>query len=125
MKTLTLLLPALALLAACGEEPAPAPAETAAAATPAPAPTSSLPAPDQATFTAVFAESCEGAEPVNTAVCKRAGLGSKDVVCEYGLGEDTYLRHKATLTANAESTAWTLADPAKICAEHGAHHKAS
>ena len=121
MKKLALLLP-LALLTACGEEPAPAPVETAAAA---PKPVNTLPAPDQETFTQVFGDACEGAEPVNTAVCKRAGLGSEDVICEFGLGEDTYLRHEATITANEDSTAWVLADPAKICAEHGAHHKDS
>ena len=125
MKQIALLLP-LALLAACGQQAEEAPAEAATtAAAPAPAATPSLPAPDQATFTTAFAEACEGAEPVNTAVCKRAGLGSKDVVCEYGLGEDTYLRHKATLTANTDGTAWMLAEAATVCAEHGAHHKAS
>ena len=119
MKKLALLLP-LALLAACAEETAeqPVPAETAT-----PEPVNTLPAPDQATFTQVFGDACEGAEPVNTAVCKRAGMGSPEVICEYGLGEDTYLRHKATITANEDSTAWVLADPAKICAEHGAHHE--
>ena len=115
------LLPLFAL-AAYGQEPAPAPQPTASVAA---APTPTLPAPDQETFSTAFAEACEGAEPVNTAVCKRAGLGSKDVLCDYGLGEDSYLRHKATLTANAAGTGWTLAEPAKICAEHGAHHKAS
>ena len=121
MKHLTLLLP-LALLAACGEEPAPEATPTEVAA---PEPVNTLPAPDQGTFTEVFAAACEGAEPVNTAVCKRAGMGSKDVVCEYGLGEDSYLRHKATITANEDSTAWVFADAATVCAEHGAHHKDS
>ncbi|MEZ5681912.1 MAG: hypothetical protein R3E14_11555 [Erythrobacter sp.] len=123
MKKIALILPVLTL-AACGQEPAsePAAAETVAAA---PEPVNTLPAPDQETFTTVFAEACEGAEPVNTAVCKRAGMGSKDVICEYGLGEDTYLRHKATITANEDSTAWVFADAATVCAEHGAHHKAS
>ncbi|MGI8944228.1 MAG: hypothetical protein ACR2FJ_08385 [Qipengyuania sp.] len=121
MKKLAYLLP-LALLAACSEEPAadPAPVETAA-----PEPVRTLPAPNQTTFTSVFAKSCEGTEPVSTAVCKRGGIGSTDVVCEFGLGEDEYLRHTATITANEEGTAWVLADPEKICAEHGAHHTAS
>ena len=123
VKKIALLLPVLAL-AACGQqaEETPAAAETVAAA---PEPVNTLPAPDQATFSEVFAASCEGAEPVNTAVCKRAGMGSKDVICEYGLGEDTYLRHKATITANEDSTAWVFADAATVCAEHGAHHNAS
>ena len=123
VKKLALLFPVLAL-AACGQqaEEAPAAAETVAAA---PEPVDTLPAPDQATFAEVFAAGCEGAEPVKTAVCKRAGMGSKDVICEFGLGEDDNLRHKATITANADSTAWVLADAATVCAEHGAHHKAS
>ncbi|WP_324826891.1 hypothetical protein [Qipengyuania zhejiangensis] len=121
MKKTALLISVLAL-AACGQEPAPEPVATETAA---PEPVASLPAPDQALFTEVFGSTCEGAEPVNTAVCKRAGMGSPDVVCEFGLGEDSYLRHKATLTANEDSTAWVLTDPAAICAEHGAHHSAS
>lgn len=111
-----LVLPVLFILAACGQEPAPAPQATATAA--APSPTEGLPAPDQALFTRVFAEACPEAETVNTAVCKRAGLGSPDVICEYGLGEDTYLRNSATLTA--ANGQWTLADPAKVCAADAA-----
>ena len=113
---------ATALLASCGSE-----SETPVPATPAtaePAAGPSLPAPDQETFTRIFAESCEGAEPVNTAVCKRA-MGADIVTCDYGLGEDTYLRHSAGITASEDGTEWVLADPAKICAEHGAHHTAS
>jgi hypothetical protein len=120
VKQIALLLP-LALLASCGDEPAAEPAAaatTAAVATPDPTP--SLPAPDQETFAAAFGSACKGAEKVNTAVCKRAGMGSDDVICEYGLGKDEYLRHKATLVANEDSTAWVLSDPAKVCTEHGA-----
>ena len=120
MKHLALLLP-IALLAACSEEPAAQPVPTATAT---PEPVSTIPAPDQDMFKTVFAESCEGAEPVANAMCKRA-MGAKDVSCEFGLGEDEYMRHKATLTINEDNTGWVLADPAKICAEHGAHHKAS
>lgn len=120
MKHLALLLP-IVLLAACGQEPAPQPTVTPTAT---PEPVNSLPPADQEAFTAAFAAGCEGAEPVKTAVCKRA-MGSKDVSCEYGLGDDEFLRHKAVLTVNDENTGWVLADPAKICAEHGAHHKAS
>ncbi len=111
MKHLALLLP-IALLAACGQEPAPQPVETAAAATPEPIAT--LPAPDQAKFTELLAAACPEAKPVNTAVCKRAGMGSPDVVCEYGLGEDTYLRNKAVLTAGEGD--WTLKDSETVCA---------
>nr|WP_240049017.1 hypothetical protein [Parerythrobacter lutipelagi] len=118
MKKLALaLLPAFAL-AACGEEPAPAPEQTESAA---PAPESTLPAPDQAVFTELFASSCEGAEPVNTAVCRRA-MGADEAQCEFGLGEDEYMRHKANITPNDDMTAWVLSDPESICAEHGAHH---
>ena len=111
MKKLAFLLP-LALVAACSEEPAPAPeATTAAAATPEPVET--LPAPDQALFTAKYAEACPEAKPVNTAVCKRAGFGSEDVLCEFGLGDDEYLRNKATLTPSEGD--WAFADPENVC----------
>lgn len=120
MKNLAFLLP-LALLAACGEEPA-AEAPTEAVATPEPV--STLPAPDADLFKSVFAESCEGAEPVSNAMCKRA-MGAQEVSCEYGLGEDQYMRHKAQLVAKEDKSGWELADAATICAEHGAHHKAS
>ncbi|NCP19960.1 MAG: hypothetical protein GW855_12465 [Erythrobacter sp.] len=116
MKTLAFILPALVLLAACDQAPEPAPAPEQ----PTPEPTASLPATDQDLFTTVFEETCEGAEPVNTAVCKRAGLGSDDAICEFGLGDDTYLRNTATLTANDAGDGWVLADPEKICTELGA-----
>ena len=106
-----ILAPAL-LLAACGEEPV---AEAAPAETVAPEPVNTLPAPDQELFSAVFAEACPEAEAVNTAVCKRVGIGSEDVLCEYGLGDDEYLRDSATLTPGDE--AWTLSDPETVCAQ--------
>jgi hypothetical protein len=113
---IALLIPVFAL-AACGQEPAPAPAPTAAAA---PAPVSTLPAPDQATFTKAFTAACSGAEAVNEAVCKRAGMGSDDVICDYSLGDDDYLRHKATLNPNPDKTGWLIADAQTVCTEHGA-----
>ncbi len=110
MKKLAYLIPLTLLIAACGEEPAPQPVDEVAA----PAPSGpSLSAPDQALFTAKYAEACPEDDAVNTAVCKRAGMGSSDVVCEFGLGEDEYLRNKATLSAG--DTDWTLADPENVC----------
>ena len=106
-----LALPLLLTLAACGEEPAPAPQPTPAATVASP--TANLPPPDQMVFSEVFAAACPDAEPVNTAVCKRAGLGSPQVICEYGLGEDEYLRNRATLVA--ADGAWTLDEPDAVC----------
>ena len=117
---LAYLIPVLAL-AACGEDPAPEPAATQAAP---PAPLNDLPAPDQDLFKTTFANTCEGAEPVNEAVCRR-GMGADTVACEFSLGEDEYLRHKATLAVNETGDGWMLADAEAICAEHGAHHKDS
>jgi hypothetical protein len=113
---IALFIPVL-MLAACGQEPAPEPVATEAAA---PVPVSTLPAPDQATFTAAFAAACNGAETVNEAICKRAGMGSENVICDYSLGDDEYLRHKATLNPNPDKTGWVIADPQKVCTEHGA-----
>ena len=102
-------LAALALLAACGNEPAEQP--VAEVATPEPVET--LPAPDQELFSVKYAEACPDEKPVNTAVCKRSGMGSPDVVCEFGLGDDEYLRKKATLTAGEGE--WAFADPENVC----------
>jgi hypothetical protein len=107
------LLASFAALVACSQEPAaePTPAATTAVA---PAATPSLPAPDQALFTRLYAEACPAAEPVSTAVCRRAGMGSDEVLCEYGLGEDEYRRNQATLVA--ADGAWTLRDAEATCA---------
>ena len=115
MKKLALaLLPAFAL-AACSEEPAPAPqptpTETVAAIPEEPA----LPAPDATIFAETFAKACPAAKAVSTSACKRAGFGSEDVICQYGLGKDEYLRHSATLTPGDGE--WTVADPETVCAQ--------
>lgn len=102
-------------LSACGEEPAPEPAPTETA-TPEPEPT--LPAPDQDIFATALAEACPDLEEVSTAICKRAGFGSSDVVCDYGLGADEYRRNSATLTPGDGE--WTLADPESVCTPDGA-----
>ena len=112
MKKIAFLLP-LFVLTACSGEPAAAPTAQASTAAPAPAAAPSLPAPDQALFAAKLAEACPEAKPVNTAVCRRAGMGSSEVNCEFGLGEDKYLRNKATLVAGESE--WTLKDPEAVC----------
>ena len=114
------LLSLLFALAACSAEPEPAPKPEATAAAPAPVATPSLKAPDQALFAELFAKACPKAEKVNTAVCKRAGFGSEQVTCEYGLGEDKYLRDKATL-APADG-AWVIQDVEAVCTAHLEHH---
>ena len=113
MKKIALSLLPVFALAACGEEapaPAPEPVETATPEPEVPA----LPAPDQALFTELHAAACPNAKPVNTAVCRRAGMGSDDVICEYGLGDDEYLRNKAILSAGESE--WTLNDTETVCA---------
>ena len=117
MTKLLFLIP-IAFLAACGQEPAPAPAPTAAATPAKPA----LPSPSLEVFATVFGETCPKAEKVATSVCKRAGMGSDEVLCDFGVGEDTALRHKATLTAGEGK--WILSDAEAVCAEHDSHHVA-
>ena len=115
MKKLAFLLP-LVLLASCGEEPAPAPEATAT-----PEPVSTLPPLDETNFKRIFAESCEGAEPISTSVCKRA-MGADTATCDFGVGEDTALRHELTLAVNETNDGWMIEDAENICAEHGGHH---
>jgi hypothetical protein len=110
VKKLALLLP-LFLLAACGEEPAPAPTPTAT-----PEPVVTLTPPDQDLLGELLAEACPGIEPVSTAVCRR-GMGAETVACEYGLGEDEFLRNDATLAVNEAGDGWMIEDPEAVCAQ--------
>lgn len=110
MKKLAFLLPVF-LLAACGEEPAPAPAPTAT-----PEPVATLPATDQDLFAELLAEACPDLEPVNTAVCRR-GMGATTVACDYGLGEDEFMRNDATLVVNEAGDGWMIQDPEAVCAQ--------
>ena len=111
MKKLAFALPLFAL-AACGEEPAPAP-EPAPAATEEAEPEPVRPAPDQAYFTAKYAEACPSDEPVNTAQCRRPGMGATNIVCKFGLGDDEYLRNEVTLEPSEDD--WVFADPENVC----------
>ena len=106
-------LAAATLLAACGSETAEQPVTAPVEGVATPEPIETLPAPDEALFSAKYAEACPDEEAVNTAICKRAGMGSPDVVCEFGLGEDEYLRNEATLTAGDGE--WAFADPENVC----------
>lgn len=113
IRTILLVLSALAL-AACGDA-APEPvAEETPTVEEQLAAVETITAPDQDLFAAALAATCPDAQPVNTAVCKRLGIGSDDVLCEYGLGNDEYLRNKATLTPSEGE--WTIADPETVCA---------
>ena len=103
----------IALLAGCGGEPEPVPTETPAAA---PTPVQpSLPAPGAEIFAAAFAKACTAAPKVSISSCKSAGMGSPDFLCQYGLGDDEYLRQSLTLTA--KDGEWTVKDADTVCAE--------
>ena len=103
-------------LAACNSEtpaePEPVQAQVAIAAEP------SMPTPNQELFAATYAEACGDAQPVNTAMCKSEGLGKEGFVCEYGLGNDKYLRNKTTIVPVEGK--WALAEPEKTCAADAA-----
>ena len=110
MKKIALILPILAL-AACGEEPAPEPVETVA-----PEPVVELAPPDQDLFSTLLAETCPELEPVNTAICRRA-LGADEATCEFGLGDDEYLRNDATIAVDETGEAWMIVDSEAVCAQ--------
>jgi len=107
---------ALAALAACNSPEAaePAPVETPAVAAPEP----TMAPPNEETFAAAFAEACTEAPKVSTSLCRSAGFGKEGFICEYGLGDDEYRRHRATVVPGDGK--WTLAEPEKICAADAA-----
>ena len=101
------------LLTACGDNDA-AP-EAAAATQPAAPAEPSLPPPDEAVFATAFAQACPEAEKVSQSICKANGLERDSFSCEYGLGEDEYMRYDAQLEAGVD--AWAVADPETVCAQ--------
>ena len=111
-----LAVPFLLVLAACGETGEDAEIDmTAPAEVPAALESDGLSPPDGEVFEAAFAEACPDALPVSTSLCKATGMGAESFLCEYGLGEDEYMRYSATLVESEES--WVVSDPAAICAQ--------
>ena len=118
MKTFAYLLPAFALLAACGEAPPQEdPAEVAAEQAAAEGETAPAgpPAPDAEVFAAVFAKACPQAEPVSSSNCLAEGMARETFACEYGLGDDEAMRYDAKL--EADGTEWAVADTETVCAQ--------
>lgn len=103
----------LALLAACGEETVaqPEPKEPSIEEQLA---TPTIPPPDAEIFASLLAKTCPDMKPVSTSACKRAGMGSPEVICEFGLGDDEYLRNKTTLVQGESE--WKIADAETTCA---------
>ena len=78
----------------------------------------SMPAPDEELFAATYAEACGESQPVSGSLCKSQGFGKEGFVCEYGFGDDEYLRNE-TIIVPVEGK-WTLAEPEKTCAADAA-----
>ncbi|MEL6877524.1 MAG: hypothetical protein AAGL68_05430 [Pseudomonadota bacterium] len=117
-KLAAILLPvAILSLAACGEEPTPVDTPTPEETIQAQA--EDLPEPaDRDAFAAAFSAACPNAKSVNNASCTAMGMGSPSFLCEYGLGDDEYLRHEGVVTRSEEGElAYTLDDPEKVCAQ--------
>jgi hypothetical protein len=99
-------------LAGCNSEASePAPVETPA---PVAAPTPTLPAPNEDIFAQAYAQACPDAEPVSTSICRSKGFGAEGFICDYGLGNDEYRRHKAELAPGDGE--WLIADAEAACA---------
>ena len=120
IRTLLLLTPAL-VLAACSEAPAqdapedakPTAREMQAAIENNDGP--KLAPPDRDLFAEKFAAACPSQKPVNKAFCQAQGMGSHDFTCEYGLGEDEYMRHEGVLSeVDGE---YQLLETEKVCAQ--------
>jgi len=117
IRTLLICLPALAL-AACGDAPAkegpkrPTANEMKAALEkegPKLAP------PTRDLFAEKFAAACPDKKSVNNALCKAQGMGSHDFTCEYGLGDDEYMRFEGVLSeVDGE---YQLLNPETVCAQ--------
>ncbi|MEM7690210.1 MAG: hypothetical protein AAF291_14420 [Pseudomonadota bacterium] len=71
--------------------------------------------PDRDVFAEKFAAACPSQEKVNKALCRAQGMGSHDFTCEYGLGDDDYLRHEGVLS-EVEGE-YVLQDPDTVCAQ--------
>lgn len=109
-----ILAPLSLVVAACSEEvaEAPAPVETTAVQEEV-GPT--LHPPDRDKFAERFAAACPSAQEISTAMCRAQGMGSHDFTCEYGLGDDEYMRHEAVL--HEVDGEWEVENPEEVCAQ--------
>lgn len=118
IRTLLLLSPLALALGACSEGPAEeaeAKAPTAREVEAAIKEGSKLAPPTHDTFAEKYAAACPSQKKVNQALCKAQGMGSHDFTCEYGLGDDEYLRHEGTLS-EVEGE-YVLQDTDTVCAQ--------
>jgi len=101
-------------LAACSEEVA----ETSAPIEPTAVKAEVKPTlhpPDSEKFSGLFAEACPSAKTISTSMCRAQGMGSHDFTCEYGLGNDEYMRHEAIL--HEVEGKWEIENPESVCAQ--------
>ena len=117
-RTLFLLSPLALVLGACSESPAEdaePKAPTAREMEAAIKEGGKLAPPNRDTFAEKFAAACPSQKKVNKALCQAQGMGSHDFTCEYGLGDDEYLRHEGVLS-EVEGE-YVLQDPETVCAQ--------